>query len=282
MAPLHASKISGIKTRCVGDARDATEIGGNNERSGEFVIDEPKKRGRPPKPPMQGKGSNFATRITAETRAALEAEAERTGRSKSQVAEIWLELGQAVSALGPHATPALTGLIGQILQYAALVTRVKGDPTKSVWARDVFSAGVQEILADTLGHVADELADEMGTLRHAAHEMLAAFPEDAGSSLEVLRKRVSALANGAISRSDPDWPALGQDLEEFSNTHGRQGFLGNLPGTEEARILGARAHILVGHMISTELTEQKIRRETADAAVEARTLLGKKGQESGA
>jgi hypothetical protein len=87
---------------------------------------------------------------------------------------------------------------------------------------------------------------------------------------------VSALANGTISGDHPDWPALGEDLEEFSHTHGRQGFLGGLPGTEEARILGARAHILVGHMISAELAAQIIRRETTDAEAEARMLLGKK------
>jgi hypothetical protein len=231
---------------------------------------------------MQGKGSNFATRITAETRAALEAEAERTGRSKSQVAEIWLEVGQAVSALGPHATPALTGLIGRILQYAALVTRVRGDPTKSARARDVFSAGIQEIVSDELGHLTDELADEMSALYYAAREMVSAIPDDSGGNLKTIRAKVSDLANGAISRSHPNWTALGQELEEFSNTHGRQGLLGGLPGTEEDRILGARAHILVGHMISAELIEQKIRRETTDAGVEARMLLGKKGQESGA
>ena len=50
-----------------------------------------KPRGRPAMGPKSGKGAVLTTRITAETRAALEAEAERTGRSISQVTEIWLE-----------------------------------------------------------------------------------------------------------------------------------------------------------------------------------------------
>jgi hypothetical protein len=48
-------------------------------------------KGRPPKGPKSGKGATLATRITAETRAAIEAEAEHTGRSISQVTEIWLD-----------------------------------------------------------------------------------------------------------------------------------------------------------------------------------------------
>ncbi len=47
--------------------------------------------GRPPQGPKSGKGATLATRITAETREAIEAEAVRTGRSISQVAEMWLE-----------------------------------------------------------------------------------------------------------------------------------------------------------------------------------------------
>ena len=41
--------------------------------------------------PKKGKGHNLSARITAETRAALLEEAERTGRSISLVAVMWLE-----------------------------------------------------------------------------------------------------------------------------------------------------------------------------------------------
>jgi len=49
------------------------------------------KGGRPPQGPKSGKGATLATRITLETREALDEEAARTGRSVSQVAEIWLD-----------------------------------------------------------------------------------------------------------------------------------------------------------------------------------------------
>lgn len=57
------------------------------------------KRGRPPGPnhrkPKGGKGAVMTARITHELRAALEEEAERTGRTLAQVAELWMELGRA-------------------------------------------------------------------------------------------------------------------------------------------------------------------------------------------
>ena len=49
--------------------------------------------GRKPAGPISGKTANFSTRITAETRAAMDAEAAKTGRSISQVAEELLGLG---------------------------------------------------------------------------------------------------------------------------------------------------------------------------------------------
>jgi hypothetical protein len=49
--------------------------------------------GRKPKGPMKGKQAAFSTRITLETRQAMEAEADRTRQSVSQVAEHLLILG---------------------------------------------------------------------------------------------------------------------------------------------------------------------------------------------
>lgn len=52
-----------------------------------------------PAPPTKArkhlKTHPLQARITEELRGALEAEAERTGRSLSQVAELWMELGRA-------------------------------------------------------------------------------------------------------------------------------------------------------------------------------------------
>ena len=49
------------------------------------------RRGRRPQGPKSGKGHVLTTRITAETRTALEEEVTKSGRSLSQVAELWIE-----------------------------------------------------------------------------------------------------------------------------------------------------------------------------------------------
>ena len=54
------------------------------------------------KPPKSGKGSALQARITDDMRKSIEAEADRTGRSLSQVAELWLEFGRAAWAENQH------------------------------------------------------------------------------------------------------------------------------------------------------------------------------------
>jgi hypothetical protein len=73
-----------------------------------------------------------------------------------------------------------------------------------------------------------------------------------------------------MSGDHPEWDRLGHTLEDFSKNHGR-GFL----GTEPDRLLAGRVHIVVGRMIAAELVAQKLGRQTEDAALEARILLGK-------
>ena len=80
------------------------------------MSENPRPPGRPPQGPKSGKGHVLTTRITAETRAALEAEAERTGRSISQVAEIWLDDAR-------NGRADLRGLLGGT-QLAASIERL--------------------------------------------------------------------------------------------------------------------------------------------------------------
>src|SRR4051794_22702873 len=72
--------------------------------------------GRPPAGPIRGKMSNFSTRITAETRAALETEARAT--NLSQAAEQLLRLGLAVKRerLRGDPTRALCYLIAELAE----------------------------------------------------------------------------------------------------------------------------------------------------------------------
>jgi hypothetical protein len=78
----------------------------------------PRKRapgaGRKPAGPISGKLSNFSTRITKETRSALESEASATGQSISQVAERLIRAGLTSSRDRDPAMRALCFLIAQL------------------------------------------------------------------------------------------------------------------------------------------------------------------------
>jgi hypothetical protein len=78
----------------------------------------PRKRapgaGRKPVGPISGKLSNFSTRITKETRSALEREASATGQSISQVAERLIRAGLTSSRDRDPAMRALCFLIAQL------------------------------------------------------------------------------------------------------------------------------------------------------------------------
>lgn len=239
------------------------------EPSGTDVKDKAEKPGSR-KPPMSGKGSIFGARITAETRAALEAEAGRTGRSKSQVAEIWMEQGRSINALGPAAPPVID-MYRRMLTFAASVATAIGDPTKSPRAQEVLIAGFNQIVADAFPPALDELAAEMSGLRHAAFVAASEIPDEGSDAkLATLRALLLDVASGRLSGDDPEWNSLGQTLEDFSKAHGR-----GLLGSPDDRRLAGRVHIVVGRMISAELVAQKLGRQTEDAVLEARILLGK-------
>ena len=99
--------------------------------------------GRKPGGPISGKNSNFSTRITAETRAAIETEAAnaRTGTGRpytlSQMAEHLLLLGLATKRDREQTRPtrALSHLIGRLADSCGWVT-----PTGEVfdWKTDPF------------------------------------------------------------------------------------------------------------------------------------------------
>ena len=93
------------------------------------------RRGRPPKqgerPDKPGLGAILSARITDENRAALEAEADRTGRSISQIADRWLDdarKGRAQlhdMAGGDH---AVAGAIQKLAEIARTVSENEADP----------------------------------------------------------------------------------------------------------------------------------------------------------
>src|SRR5262245_39915466 len=75
--------------------------------------------GRKPKGHIKGKFATFSTRITPETRAALEREAARNGRSLSQESE--LRLQETLVGWGPDHINSLAQLVRLVTQAVETV-----------------------------------------------------------------------------------------------------------------------------------------------------------------
>lgn len=119
---------------------------------------EKRRPGARPKGPKSGKGATMATRITAETRAALEAEAERTGRSLSQVAEMWLEEARQGRATVEQMLGGLQ-VADAVRAMIALANRIQtnfGDPTQHLPAREALVAGWAALVPMAVPFVASE------------------------------------------------------------------------------------------------------------------------------
>jgi hypothetical protein len=129
----------------------------------------PRKRapgaGRPPAGPISGKLSNFSTRITHETRVALEAEAGRTGQSISQVAERMISLGLTTKREREKSSPtqALSFLIAELADESDAVSHLG---KKFRWHTDrlVFDA-----LAQAIGFLLGYLRETMTLTDELSH-----------------------------------------------------------------------------------------------------------------
>lgn len=101
-----------------------------------------------PKGPIRGKSANLATRITPETREALEREAVRSGRSLSQVAELWLELARQgkASEEAMLGGTAVAPTIRAMIELAKLVEQNLGDPSKDRGSRMAIVEGWRMIV----------------------------------------------------------------------------------------------------------------------------------------
>lgn len=104
------------------------------------------KGGRPAMGPKTGKGSAFATRITPETRALLDAEADASGQSISQVAEQWLEQAYEAKDAGRQVGDAL-------LAMGKLAKRVRdevADPEQDALAKTALLEGWSHLIRRAL------------------------------------------------------------------------------------------------------------------------------------
>ena len=88
--------------------------------------------GRPPRGDLKNKGAAFTTRITAETRRALEAAARKSGRSLSQEAEHGLRYYLEKPA-GAARNRALAAIVGNLAEG------IEKQTSKS-WRSDIFTS----------------------------------------------------------------------------------------------------------------------------------------------
>jgi hypothetical protein len=130
----------------------------------------PRKRapgaGRPPAGPISGKLSNFSTRITHETRVALEAEAGRTGQSISQVAERMISLGLTTKREREKSSPtqALSFMIAELAEESNDEARIHGKKFRWHTDRLVFDA-----LANAIGFLLGYLRKTMTLTDEFSH-----------------------------------------------------------------------------------------------------------------
>src|SRR5215467_1967926 len=96
--------------------------------------------GRKPAGPIAGKLSNFSTRITNETRLALEAQAGASGQSISQIAEQMIRLGLGTVAERERSNPtqALAFFIAELADGCSVnhLGEDEQNQTTFLWNKD--------------------------------------------------------------------------------------------------------------------------------------------------
>jgi hypothetical protein len=120
--------------------------------------------------PKGGKGSVFTTRITYETRKALEDEAERTGRTIGDVAERWLERGRETSGQDavPLTHPELAAVMRGLAAVSIGVLERYGLPTQSARARQVMIAAWTDAINDLMPYPPLAPVEKMAMSAHDA------------------------------------------------------------------------------------------------------------------
>jgi hypothetical protein len=122
--------------------------------------------GKTPSGPIRGKSSNFSTRITAETREALESEARARGYSMSQVAEQFLRLG--IRTKRERDRPdAMRGLCYVIAELSELVCNLNPEGPLPDWRtnpfmHEAFALAIQKFMTEIRpsGDVRSPIEDE--------------------------------------------------------------------------------------------------------------------------
>jgi hypothetical protein len=144
------------------------------------------KRGRRLKPESKAKRAVFSARITEETKAALLAEAERTGRSIADVAELWLEQARTKK----ETVFADTGQFSELAQFLveALTRTAK-----------VYPEGLEHDSLD--GMAAEQIVTDVAKIWYSRFERKRTQREASSNVKEVFRPELAALgANLELAR----------------------------------------------------------------------------------
>lgn len=173
----------------------------------------------PGKAPKSGKGSAILARVTQDLRGRIDREAERTGRSISQVAEMAIERGLAFGELGA-AGPAVADTVQAMLRAAVHVRNSVGDPGFSLLAREELRRRWGEVISKSLtsleqppaGQVAMQSA--ISAVSHAAadaFDVLVAI-DPGGERSALARDYLLSLTAGGVAPGSPEWPEAHREL----------------------------------------------------------------------
>jgi hypothetical protein len=165
---------------------------------------------------MGGKGSTLNARISGRTRAALDRESVSSGRSVSQVAELWLEQARILNELGPEAI-GLADHVWLTGKVWSAVAKVEGDPAQSFAARETLREALKILAARVLPNGNNVALEPLMAVRIWASGALRALHErelDDGQ-LEDLARDLQRLADGKVHPSAlKEWACIADRLEE--------------------------------------------------------------------
>jgi hypothetical protein len=186
---------------------------------------------REAKAPKSGKGSAILARVTQELRQAIDAEAERTGRSISQVVELWLEQARALGDPGAAGT-AVADALQSMLRAVHEIRRTMGPPTASVEARDALRSRWVEIAQKALPYVETNSAQTaaeaaISAMRFAAisaYDFIAENgPIDKPELRDVPNRLLDIGARAKLHPGSPTWPEARSELQAAANIGGAIG-----------------------------------------------------------
>ncbi len=178
---------------------------------------ETKRTGRPTKAADPGTRVSLGLKVTAETKAKLDALARESGRTQSQEAEAAIERGHLLGDL-TRAGPAVGAVLQEMLRAASATVATLGDPTESEEARNDLRGRWVQIAQTALPVIAKPAPSKLAAkaavsaMRHAAWNALLRRPPG-GLVAEACVRSLGQIAAELAYPGLPDWPAVEAELQ---------------------------------------------------------------------